>query len=113
MLLKQQPKKNAINQSPLAKNGEAQEILKANDASDIKVANDEVKAKLKAQQEFALYHLQEKSNRLRASLAELRSGESKKFSESPCIEARGSCSRKIATSKHQSRNWATVTCISG
>ncbi|MBD2493680.1 peptidoglycan DD-metalloendopeptidase family protein [Nostoc sp. FACHB-280] len=75
--------KNAINQSPLAKDGEAQEILKANDASDIKFANDEVKAKLKAQQEFALYHLQEKSNRLRASLAELRSGESKNLAKTP------------------------------
>ncbi|WP_313888476.1 peptidoglycan DD-metalloendopeptidase family protein [Nostoc spongiaeforme] len=78
--------KNAINQSPLVKNGAAQELLKANDTSDIKVANDEVKAKLKAQQEFALYHLQEKSNRLRASLAELRSGESKNLAKAPALK---------------------------
>ncbi|WP_315790602.1 peptidoglycan DD-metalloendopeptidase family protein [Fischerella sp. JS2] len=35
--------------------------------------NSEVNAQLKAQQEFALYRLQEKSDRLRASLAQLRS----------------------------------------
>ncbi|MBU7583044.1 MAG: peptidoglycan DD-metalloendopeptidase family protein [Nostoc sp. TH1S01] len=81
---------NSINQLPLAKNGEAKETLNANDVTGIKasttgsetsVASDEVKAKLKAQQEFALYHLQEKSNRLRASLAELRSGESKNLAK--------------------------------
>ncbi|QSJ16391.1 peptidoglycan DD-metalloendopeptidase family protein [Nostoc sp. UHCC 0702] len=46
------------------------------------VANSEVDAKLKAQQEFALNSLQEKSNRLRKSLAKLRSGESKNLSKS-------------------------------
>ncbi|MEH2246463.1 MAG: peptidoglycan DD-metalloendopeptidase family protein [Nostoc sp.] len=40
-------------------------------------ANSEINAQLKAQQEFALNRLQEKSNRLRKSLAELRSGETK------------------------------------
>ena len=39
-----------------------------------------VNAQLKAQQEFAIKHLQEKSNRLRASLVQLRSGETKKSS---------------------------------
>ena len=43
-------------------------------------ASGEVNAQLKAQQEFALNRLQEKSNRLRNSLAELRSGESKTLS---------------------------------
>ncbi|BAU08470.1 peptidase M23B [Fischerella sp. NIES-3754] len=38
-----------------------------------KTVSSEVNAQLKAQQEFALYRLQEKSDRLRASLAELRS----------------------------------------
>lgn len=37
--------------------------------------SNEVNAQLKAQQEFAITHLQKKSNRLRESLAELRSGE--------------------------------------
>jgi LysM repeat protein len=40
-------------------------------------ATSEINAQLKAQQEFALNRLQEKSNRLRNSLAQLRSGESK------------------------------------
>ena len=44
-------------------------------------ATGEVNAQLKAQQEFALNRLQEKSNRLRKSLAELRSGESKNLSQ--------------------------------
>ncbi|MEH2069615.1 MAG: peptidoglycan DD-metalloendopeptidase family protein [Nostoc sp.] len=44
-------------------------------------ANSEINAQLKAQQEFALNRLQEKSNRLRNSLAQLRSGESKNLSE--------------------------------
>lgn len=44
-------------------------------------ANGEINAQLKAQQEFALNRLQEKSNRLRKSLAELRSGESKNLSQ--------------------------------
>ncbi|WP_193196719.1 peptidoglycan DD-metalloendopeptidase family protein [Nostoc sp. MG11] len=48
-------------------------------ASD--TANGEINAQLKAQQEFALNRLQEKSNRLRKSLAELRSGESKNLSQ--------------------------------
>ncbi|WP_026099939.1 peptidoglycan DD-metalloendopeptidase family protein [Fortiea contorta] len=43
--------------------------------------NSEVNAQLKAQQEFALNRLQEKSNRLRKSLAELRSGETKNLSK--------------------------------
>jgi lysostaphin len=44
-------------------------------------ANDEVNAQLKAQQEFALNRLQEKSNRLRKSLAQLRSEETKNISQ--------------------------------
>ncbi|MEH2237757.1 peptidoglycan DD-metalloendopeptidase family protein [Nostoc sp.] len=44
-------------------------------------ANSEINAQLKAQQEFALNRLQEKSNRLRKSLAELRSGETKNLSQ--------------------------------
>ncbi|MBD2131767.1 peptidoglycan DD-metalloendopeptidase family protein [Sphaerospermopsis sp. FACHB-1094] len=44
------------------------------------VSND-VNAQLKAQQEFALNRLQEKSNRLRNSLAQLRPDETNKFSE--------------------------------
>ncbi|WP_232317215.1 peptidoglycan DD-metalloendopeptidase family protein [Anabaena sp. CA = ATCC 33047] len=44
-------------------------------------ASGEMNAKLKAQQEFALNRLQEKSNRLRKSLAELRSEESKDLSK--------------------------------
>jgi len=39
----------------------------------------EVNAQLKAQQEFALNNLQQKSNRLRRSLTQLRSGETKNF----------------------------------
>ncbi|MCC5657477.1 peptidoglycan DD-metalloendopeptidase family protein [Nostoc sp. XA010] len=45
------------------------------------VANSEINAQLKAQQEFALNRLQEKSNRLRNSLAQLRSGETKDLSQ--------------------------------
>ncbi|MBW4615585.1 MAG: peptidoglycan DD-metalloendopeptidase family protein [Desmonostoc vinosum HA7617-LM4] len=45
------------------------------------ISNDQVDVQLKAQQEFALYRLQEKSNRLRKSLAELRSGETKNLSK--------------------------------
>ncbi len=44
-------------------------------------ANNEINAQLKAQQEFALNRLQEKSNRLRNSLAQLRSGETKNVSQ--------------------------------
>lgn len=44
-------------------------------------ANSEINAQLKAQQEFALNRLQEKSNRLRNSLAQLRSGETKELSQ--------------------------------
>lgn len=44
-------------------------------------ANSEINAQLKAQQEFALNRLQEKSNRLRNSLAQLRSGDSKDLSQ--------------------------------
>ncbi|MEB3148329.1 MAG: peptidoglycan DD-metalloendopeptidase family protein [Sphaerospermopsis sp.] len=44
------------------------------------VSND-VNAQLKAQQEFALNRLQEKSNRLRNSLAQLRTDETNNFSE--------------------------------
>ncbi|MFN6482509.1 MULTISPECIES: peptidoglycan DD-metalloendopeptidase family protein [unclassified Nostoc] len=44
-------------------------------------ANSEINAQLKAQQEFALNRLQEKSNRLRKSLAQLQSGETKNLSE--------------------------------
>ncbi|MEH2402661.1 peptidoglycan DD-metalloendopeptidase family protein [Nostoc sp.] len=43
--------------------------------------NSEINAQLKAQQEFALNRLQEKSNRLRNSLAQLRSGETKNLSQ--------------------------------
>ncbi len=46
----------------------------------VKVEPD-VNAQLKAQQEFALNSLQEKSNRLRKSLARLRSGETKDLSQ--------------------------------
>ncbi len=46
----------------------------------VKVEPD-VNAQLKAQQEFALNSLQEKSNRLRKSLAKLRSGETKDLSQ--------------------------------
>ncbi|MEH2177098.1 peptidoglycan DD-metalloendopeptidase family protein [Nostoc sp.] len=45
------------------------------------VANSEINAQLKAQQEFALNRLQEKSNRLRKSLAQLQSGETKNLSQ--------------------------------
>ncbi|MCC5609661.1 peptidoglycan DD-metalloendopeptidase family protein [Nostoc sp. CHAB 5834] len=44
-------------------------------------ANSEINAQLKAQQEFALNRLQEKSNRLRNSLAQLQSGETKDLSQ--------------------------------
>lgn len=44
-------------------------------------ANSEINAQLKAQQEFALNRLQEKSNRLRNSLAQLRSRETKDLSQ--------------------------------
>lgn len=44
------------------------------------VINSEINAQLKAQQEFALYNLQQKSNRLRASLAELKSEETEELS---------------------------------
>ncbi|WP_448268615.1 peptidoglycan DD-metalloendopeptidase family protein [Nostoc sp. DSM 114159] len=43
--------------------------------------NNEINAQLKAQQEFALNRLQEKSNRLRKSLAQLQSGETKNLSQ--------------------------------
>ncbi|QHG16248.1 peptidoglycan DD-metalloendopeptidase family protein [Nostoc sp. ATCC 53789] len=42
--------------------------------------NGEINAQLKAQQEFALNRLQEKSNRLRKSLAQLQSGETENLS---------------------------------
>ncbi|MDZ8054438.1 MAG: peptidoglycan DD-metalloendopeptidase family protein [Aulosira sp. ZfuVER01] len=50
-------------------------------ATENATANSEVTAQLKAQQEFALNRLQEKSNRLKQSLAELRSEESKNLSQ--------------------------------
>ncbi|MBE8965506.1 peptidoglycan DD-metalloendopeptidase family protein [Nostocales cyanobacterium LEGE 12452] len=43
--------------------------------------NSEINAQLKAQQEFALNRLQEKSNRLRKSLAQLQSGDTKNLSQ--------------------------------
>ncbi|MEA5603287.1 peptidoglycan DD-metalloendopeptidase family protein [Nostoc sp. UHCC 0252] len=43
--------------------------------------NSEINAQLKAQQEFALNRLQEKSNRLRKSLAQLQSGETENLSQ--------------------------------
>ncbi|MCW5312745.1 peptidoglycan DD-metalloendopeptidase family protein [Nostoc sp. KVJ3] len=43
--------------------------------------NSEINAQLKAQQEFALNRLQEKSNRLRKSLAQLRPGETENLSQ--------------------------------
>jgi len=49
--------------------------------TESKVAIGEVNAQLKAQQEFALNRLQEKSNRLRQSLTQLRSGESQNLSQ--------------------------------
>ncbi|MCC5614472.1 peptidoglycan DD-metalloendopeptidase family protein [Nostoc sp. CHAB 5836] len=45
------------------------------------VVNSEINAQLKAQQEFALNRLQEKSTRLRKSLAQSRSGETKNLSQ--------------------------------
>jgi lysostaphin len=83
---------NSSRQLQLGKDGEKRQQIPNANAIDVAafqgnqapitvnentVASEEVKAQLKAQQEFALYHLQEKSNRLRASLADLRSGESK------------------------------------
>ncbi|WP_313936263.1 peptidoglycan DD-metalloendopeptidase family protein [Anabaena azotica] len=50
-------------------------------SADNTTADDEINAQLKAQQEFALNRLQEKSNRLRKSLAELRSEGSKDTSK--------------------------------
>ncbi|HEY9802163.1 MAG TPA: peptidoglycan DD-metalloendopeptidase family protein [Leptolyngbyaceae cyanobacterium] len=50
-------------------------------SADNTTADDEINAQLKAQQEFALNRLQEKSNRLRKSLAELRSEGSKEISK--------------------------------
>ncbi|MGF1974098.1 MAG: peptidoglycan DD-metalloendopeptidase family protein [Nostoc sp. CmiSLP01] len=44
-------------------------------------ASSEINAQLKAQQEFALNRLQEKSNRLRKSLAQLRSGDTENLSQ--------------------------------
>ncbi|MEH2290518.1 peptidoglycan DD-metalloendopeptidase family protein [Nostoc sp.] len=44
-------------------------------------ANSEINAQLKAQQEFALNRLQEKSNRLRKSLAQSQSGETQNLSQ--------------------------------
>lgn len=52
-------------------------------AADSQAASSEINPQLKAQQEFALNRLQEKSNRLRKSLAELRSEESKDLSKNP------------------------------
>ncbi|MBD2209324.1 peptidoglycan DD-metalloendopeptidase family protein [Nostoc linckia FACHB-104] len=49
--------------------------------TDTKGVDSEVAAQLKAQQEFALNRLQEKSNRLKESLAELRSEETQNLSE--------------------------------
>ncbi|ABA22803.1 Peptidoglycan-binding LysM [Trichormus variabilis ATCC 29413] len=49
--------------------------------ADNTTASDGINAQLKAQQEFALSRLQEKSSRLRKSLAELRSEESKDLSK--------------------------------
>jgi lysostaphin len=75
----QQPDQEAIQQIPNAIGLTALGVNKVpTTVNENTVASEEVNAQLKAQQEFALYHLQEKSNRLRASLAELRSGESKK-----------------------------------
>ncbi|MCX7592340.1 MAG: peptidoglycan DD-metalloendopeptidase family protein [Fischerella sp.] len=52
------------------------EIASSEDAG----ISNEVNAQLKAQQEFALYNLQRKSNRLRASLAKLKSEETEELS---------------------------------
>ncbi|WP_392532050.1 peptidoglycan DD-metalloendopeptidase family protein [Nostoc sp. C117] len=49
-------------------------------------ASSEINAQLKAQQEFALNRLQEKSNRLRKSLAQLRSGDTKDLSQTGSSE---------------------------
>ncbi|MFH7024740.1 MAG: peptidoglycan DD-metalloendopeptidase family protein [Heteroscytonema crispum UTEX LB 1556] len=59
-------------------------------------ASSEVDAQLKAQQEFALNRLQEKSNRLRESLAELRSGETKGLSQ--VSQASTALSQRVAVS---------------
>ncbi|GBE90362.1 peptidoglycan DD-metalloendopeptidase family protein [Nostoc cycadae] len=96
---------NAIKQAQLAKDKKAKEILNANNVaanqvpttgSETTIASDEVNAKLKAQQEFALYHLQEKSNRLRASLAELRSGESKNLTKTTALAQETTVAEKLS-----------------
>ncbi|MEA5564257.1 peptidoglycan DD-metalloendopeptidase family protein [Anabaena sp. UHCC 0399] len=65
-------------------NGEQTAFIKTQpqtEAADSAAASGEMNLQLKAQQEFALNRLQEKSNRLRKSLAELRSEESKDLSK--------------------------------
>ncbi|WP_414575166.1 peptidoglycan DD-metalloendopeptidase family protein [Anabaena sp. CCY 9402-a] len=65
-------------------NGEQTAFIKTQpqtEATDSAAASGEINLQLKAQQEFALNRLQEKSNRLRKSLAELRSEESKDLSK--------------------------------
>jgi murein DD-endopeptidase MepM/ murein hydrolase activator NlpD len=65
-------------------NGEQTAFIKTQpqtQAGDSAAASGEINLQLKAQQEFALNRLQEKSNRLRKSLAELRSEESKDLSK--------------------------------
>lgn len=54
------------------------------------VANSEVNSQLKAQQEFALNRLQEKSSRLRQSLKQIRSEQSKDLSSSASVLAQPS-----------------------
>ncbi|MBD2361468.1 peptidoglycan DD-metalloendopeptidase family protein [Anabaena minutissima FACHB-250] len=82
----QQQAKESVEQ--LAKtnnvNGEQTAFIKTQpqtEAADSAAASGEMNLQLKAQQEFALNRLQEKSNRLRKSLAELRSEESKDLSK--------------------------------
>jgi lysostaphin len=82
----QQQAKDSVEQ--LAKtndvNGEQTAFIKTQpqtEAADSAAASGEINLQLKAQQEFALNRLQEKSNRLRKSLAELRSEESKDLSK--------------------------------
>ncbi|WP_256871861.1 peptidoglycan DD-metalloendopeptidase family protein [Nostoc sp. TCL26-01] len=54
--------------------------------ADSTTASEEINAQLKAQQEFALNRLKEKSNRLRSSLSELRPEESKDLSKAADLE---------------------------
>ncbi|WP_104900271.1 peptidoglycan DD-metalloendopeptidase family protein [Nostoc sp. 'Peltigera membranacea cyanobiont' N6] len=60
---------NGVGSTNISLNGQPQIVATSG------AVNSEINAQLKAQQEFALNRLQEKSNRLRNSLAQLQSGE--------------------------------------